>query len=495
MSRSARRLVVGLVATAFSASCSATPDTGTPAGPPAAIASFAGDQQTGLVGSTLVSPLTVKVTDATGAAVSGVTVTWTVTDGGGTVAPTTSTTDASGRAITVLTLGATIGPQAVTASVVSVGSPAVFTVTATAAPQFGVITLVTSVPTPTGATFAHDTYVRDGLAFASMWNAGMRIYDVGNGMGGGSPGNPVLVGSIITSANGVPNGPQVHNSWWFHNPVSGENRYLFIGQEGSCGSIGSCSIGDIHIVDVSDLTHPTEVGFIHITGAGVHNFWMDEAHQFLYAAYYNAGVVKIDVSGTLSGDMSSRIVAQVQPGGPGNTYIWGVMLSAGTLYATDMLSGFWALDPVTLATKGGGNNVPERLGSDQWVYGQYAYSGTWGGGGRHIGNAIKVWSLDGNGVPTLADSVIIPDIGTVSDLAVTPDGKMLVATAEGGPGQGLYVFSRANPAKPVLAASFRTPQGEHTGEVAVINGRTYVFVARDPGLPQMDIFDITGVVQ
>ena len=200
---------------------------------------------------------------------------------------------------------------------------------------------------------------------------------------GGSPGHPVLVDSLITDSNGVPGGPQVHNGWWFHNPVTGQNKYLFIGQEGSCGSIGSCSIGDIHIVDVSNLAAPVEVGFIHIPGAGTHNFWMDEANQTLYAAYYNAGVVKIDVSGTLSGDMSSRIVKQVQPGGPGNTYVWGVMLANGTLYATDMLSGFWALDPATLATKGGGNNVPERYGSDQWVSGQVAYSGTWGGAARN----------------------------------------------------------------------------------------------------------------
>jgi hypothetical protein len=357
------------------------------------------------------------------------------------------------------------------------------------------LSLIASVPTPTGATFDHDTFVRDGLAFAFMWRAGVRIYDVGNGVEGGSPAHPMLVSALVTDSNGVPGGPQVHNGWWFHNPVTQENRYLFIGQEGSCGSIGSCSIGDIHIVDVSDLTHPVEVGFIHIPGAGTHNFWMDEANQTLYAAYYNAGVVKIDVSGTLSGDMSNRIVKQVQPGGPGNTYVWGVMLSGGTLYATDMLSGFWALDPTTLATRGGGNNVPERYGSDQWVTGNVAYSGTWGGAIRLArGDAVKIWGLGENGVPTLADSLIIPNIGTVSDLAVTPDGKALVVTAEGGSGNGLYVYDRSNPLKPVLAGFYSVPVGLHTGEVAVINGRTYVFAARDPNQQEMDIFDITGVV-
>jgi len=474
------------------AACSSNSPTNTNTPTPAAIAVFTGNNQTSVAGAALFTPLSVRVTDAAGAPVAGVVVTWSVTSGGGSVNPATSTTDSTGRASSVLTLGTTVGVQSARASVAAVSTSASFVATAVASGPVSAITLVSSVPTPTGATFDHDTYVRDGLAFASMWNAGMRIYDVGNGMSGGSVFNPVLVGSIITS-NGLVGSPSVHNAWWFHNPVTGQNKYLFIGQEGSCGTIGTCSIGDIHIVDVSNLAAPVEVGFIRIAGAGVHNLWMDEANQVLYAAYYNAGVVKIDVSGTLSGDMSSRIRVQALPGGAGNTYIWGVMLANGTLYATDMLSGFWALDPATLATKGGGNNVPERYGSDQWVFGSYAYSGTWGNRGVR-GNAIKIWSLGANGAPTLVDSLIIANISTVSDVAVTPDGKMLVATAEGGSGQGLYVYDRSNPAKPVLVGSYLTPVGEHTGEIAVINGRIYVFCARDPGQQQMDIFDITGLV-
>jgi len=493
--RASEVALVAVVLAGAACSSSNTTTPGSPAGP-YVVAVFNGNGQAALPNAVLATPLSVAVADTQGAAAVGVQVTWSVVSGGGSVSPATSMTDASGRASTVFTLGPTPGSQAVSA----VAAPATGTVTftATATSPTPVITLIKSVPTPAGTTFDHDTFVRDGLAFAFMWNSGVRIYDVGNGMSGGSPGNPVLVGSLITSADGVPGGAQVHNGWWFHNPVTGQNKYLFIGQEG-IGSVGSSSQGDIHIVDVSNLAAPVEVGFIHIPGAGTHNFWMDEANQTLYAAYYNAGVVKIDVSGTLSGDMSSRIVKQVQPGGPGNTYVWGVMLANGTLYATDMLSGFWALDPATLATKGGGNNVPERFGSDQWVSGQVAYSGTWGGSGARTpggprGNAVKIWSLDGSGVPTLADSLIIPNITTVSDVAVTPDGKALVITAEGGPGNGLYVFNRASPLKPVLAGWYPVSVGLHTGEVAVINGRTYVFAARDPSQQQMDIFDITGVV-
>ncbi len=203
------------------------------------------------------------------------------------------------------------------------------------------ITRVASVPIPP-AYGIHDTYVRDGLAFVFAWNTGVIIYDVGNGARGGRPEAPVEVSRLLTAADGVSGGPAVHNGWWFHNPVSGEKRYLFVGQEGN-GVLGSQSSGDLHVVDVSDLAHPAEVAFFHLAGAGTHNFWMDEPRQVLYAAYYNGGVVALDVSGQLSGDLSSRLIAEIRPGGAGDTYTWGVQLAGGSLYAVDMLSGLWQL--------------------------------------------------------------------------------------------------------------------------------------------------------
>jgi hypothetical protein len=141
-------------------------------------------------------------------------------------------------------------------------------------------------------------------------------------------------------------GGSTHNAWWFNNPNTGQAKYLFIGQEGP-GTIGSSSSGDIHVVDVSNLSAPVEVASYHMnvpgSTAGPHNFWMDESKQILYAAYYNGGVVALDVSGTLSGSLAGRELARIQPGGPGNTYVWGVQLYGGSLYAIDMVSGFWQL--------------------------------------------------------------------------------------------------------------------------------------------------------
>ena len=39
--------------------------------------------------------------------------------------------------------------------------------------------------------------------------------------------------------------------------------------------------------------------------------------------------------------LASRELARIQPGGPGNTLTWGVQLYNGSIYASDMLSGFW----------------------------------------------------------------------------------------------------------------------------------------------------------
>jgi hypothetical protein len=305
--------------------------------------------------------------------------------------------------------------------------------------------------------------------------------------------------------------PSVHNSWWFHNPVTGEQKYVFVGEEGPA-NIGVTATGDIHVVDVSDLTAPKEVAFFHLPAvagdsAGTHNFWMDEPAQILYAAYYDGGVVALDVSGTLSGDLSSRLLASIRPGGAGNTYTWGVQLYNGDVFASDMLSGFWRLHfdaaAKSFSVVGGGNNVPERFSSDLWVANGYAYTGTWGGVPRTKGvpaDVIKIWQVAG--APALVDSVTLAGVGTVSDDEVSSDGKYLLATAERGTdaSKGLYLLGLADPAHPVLRTFVPVPDGTggaggglHTGTFATIGGHRYVFAARNPPNPALMIWDVTAV--
>ncbi|MGZ8392929.1 MAG: hypothetical protein ACXWWK_08830, partial [Gemmatimonadales bacterium] len=73
-------------------------------------------------------------------------------------------------------------------------------------------TLVATEAYPERAYGIHDTFVRDGIAFAFVWNdPGLVIYDVGNGVRGGSPSAPVELSRLQTATNGVCCGPSVHN--------------------------------------------------------------------------------------------------------------------------------------------------------------------------------------------------------------------------------------------------------------------------------------------
>jgi hypothetical protein len=199
-----------------------------------------------------------------------------------------------------------------------------------------------------GNPFIHDVFVRDGILFTALWNQGITIWDIGGG-GVGSVANPVAFGNLFTV------GGHAHNVWWYHNAVTGEKRYAFVGEEGP-GIVGSTSSGDIHVVDVGNFAAPREVAFFHIDGAGTHNFSVDENRGILYAAYYNGGVRAIDITGDLSscddanrsldgrcdlGSMGRELahgLAEQQP-----VYVWGVKLSGGSVYASDMLNGIWKL--------------------------------------------------------------------------------------------------------------------------------------------------------
>lgn len=477
------RVVLGLLA--ISTACVTDPPD-VPGNPDALVLTIVdGDHQVSQIGQRLPRRYVVRAT-LNGTPAPNREISWVVSVGSGRVDPSSSVTDAEGLAETTHTLGLEVGSQAVRATFAGIAeTPQVTFVTQVELPPAP--PRVASVPIPANYGI-HDTFVRDGVAFVCAWNSGIIILDVGGGGAGGAPDAPVQLGTLVTLAAPLPT-PAAHNAWWFHNPVTQERRYLFVGQEGP-GTIGATSSGDIHVLDVSDLANPLEVAFFHLPGAGAHNFWMDEARQVLYAAYYNGGVIALDVSGVLAGDLSGRLLANTLPGGPGNTFVWGVMLAGGSLYVSDMMSGFWRLDPETLVPTGGGWNVPDRFGSDLWSAGSYAYTGTWGSREGTLGNAIKIWELAADG-PGLVDSVLVPGIRTVSDLQVSEDGTLLVASAEGAEGAGIYVYRLTEPTKPLLVGLVLVDTGIHTVTLAEVGGKLYAFGAKNPGNPALEIYDLS----
>ena len=95
--------------------------------PPADILKVSGDNQSGRPGSRLANPFIVEVVDRNDDPVSGVTVTFAVTAGGGTLSTTTATTNGTGRTQTYLRLGDEVGENTVVARVSGLSDRVTFT--------------------------------------------------------------------------------------------------------------------------------------------------------------------------------------------------------------------------------------------------------------------------------------------------------------------------------------------------------------------------------
>lgn len=117
-------------------------DTGPPTPTPTSIVKVDGDTQTGIVGIVLGTSLVVQVNDQNGAAMQGVSVSFSVTSGGGSFSAASSNTNSSGQASSDWTLGTTSGAQVARVSVTS--NPSISTdFSATADPDVPVaLTLV-----------------------------------------------------------------------------------------------------------------------------------------------------------------------------------------------------------------------------------------------------------------------------------------------------------------------------------------------------------------
>ena len=96
---------------------------------------ISGDGQSGIVDVALAQPFVVEVRDENGAVFEGVPVVFTVTTGGGTVSPEIVTTDADGRAESLLRLGSDPGSNTLTVSVEGISQMAVFSAEGTAPPE------------------------------------------------------------------------------------------------------------------------------------------------------------------------------------------------------------------------------------------------------------------------------------------------------------------------------------------------------------------------
>ena len=177
---------------------------------PTEIRSLDGNGQSGTAGSTLPTPLRVQVIDATDIPVSGVVVSWSPVDGGGSVTPTSST-DVAGIASATFTLGPSIGEQHAQAQVTGLsGSPVVFSATATEpSPVGGTELVVVGGGNNVNERFSSDLWVHGNYAYTGTW--GFRKQE-GNALkvwSLGMTGAPTLVGSVTVPNIGTVSDVQV----------------------------------------------------------------------------------------------------------------------------------------------------------------------------------------------------------------------------------------------------------------------------------------------
>lgn len=130
----------------------------------------------------------------------------------------------------------------------------------------------------------------------------------------------------------------------------------------------------------------------------------------------------------------------------------------------------------------GNGLVTERYTGEVWVRGNVAYTTTWQFR-EAPGNAIKIWDVAGD-VPTLVNTVIVPNALTLGDIQTSDDGQLLIVATEYSPGGSIMIYSLADPVNPQPISRYTTPltdPGVHTAEVQRVNGILYAFLSVDPG--------------
>ncbi|MEK7381227.1 MAG: hypothetical protein AAB075_09480, partial [Gemmatimonadota bacterium] len=194
----------------------------------------------------------------------------------------------------------------------------------------------------------HDVQVVDGLAYLAYGRHGLVILDVGNGIRGGSPANPQVVGRF--SYNVADYYPPETSAG--AHAVFRYGRYVFLGDE-VLPPVFDLSrrdrirtLGRVHVLDVSDIEHPVKVAEYHVAGAGSHTLWVED--DVMYIGYGEGGLRAVDVSGELRGDLMAqgREIDALWAGSPSGfrpnlPMTWGARPHRGVIYSGDRNSGLW----------------------------------------------------------------------------------------------------------------------------------------------------------
>jgi hypothetical protein len=210
----------------------------------------------------------------------------------------------------------------------------------------------------TGRTL-HDIDVQNGLLYASYWNDGLVVLDVGAGIKGGSPGNPQLVSQFKYDLNALyrdveaAGGPGfirgTHTAWRHKNYVFiADEVFPASGVKGAKDAAAGRAYGRLQVIDVANIEQPRSVAYFEPEFGGVHNVWV--AGDTLYMGAYNGGFRAFDITGELRGDLRAQgreighLNTADMDGRVKNTAMtWGVVVKDGLAYVNDMYNGLWVV--------------------------------------------------------------------------------------------------------------------------------------------------------
>jgi len=216
---------------------------------------------------------------------------------------------------------------------------------------------------PDAARYVHDLDIVDGLMYASYWNDGLVVLDIGNGKWGGRPDKPVLVSQFkyqldslykeVEDVSGAGFTRGTHTAWRQRG-----GKYVFIADEvylnnpiqGAKDASSSRMYGTLQVIDVSDIEHPRSVAWYTPENGGVHNVW--QVADTLYLGAYDAGFHVFDIAGELKGDLraQNREMASLNTADKGGivsnaAFDWGVVVNPldGLAYVNDFNNGLWII--------------------------------------------------------------------------------------------------------------------------------------------------------
>ena len=219
------------------------------------LSKISGDNQTSMPGAVLANPFVIEVRDQNLTVVEGISVTFAVTAGGGTLNATRTTTNASGMAQSTLTLGPNLGTNTVEVSAAGIEVPVIFNAVAEAAVDIPDANLRAAVETALGKNAGTPITATEMATLTRLEASEADIHDLTGLEHATNLTRLELYGNSITDTSALVNLTNLTDLVLYINtildpsPVAGLTELTYL-------NLAENSISDIStLVNLANLTH------------------------------------------------------------------------------------------------------------------------------------------------------------------------------------------------------------------------------------------------